>query len=158
MRFSKVRFNGARVEFAFIETEEGRTGGEKVTLYKNNTLPLPEFTAALQAFGPLVCGLLKLPAAYREEIKVVSVAMNWEEKDERSGCTVHATKEIAGANGPFNIHTPHLRQPLTDEETGATGFYDNEWAEAIEELITQAIRYINGQRSQADLFEGPKAA
>ena len=153
MRFRKIRFNGAAMELVYIENRPGPKGDDRTTTLTSETLPLPDFTAALQAFGPLVVSLLGLPKGWENELKVVSVGIT-QGQDDRQRVTVHATHDVKGTNSPWNIHTPLLRQPLEDAEEGGVGFYDEEWEQALEDLVTEAVRYINGSRQQTDLFDG----
>lgn len=155
--FRKIRFDGAKVRLEKLEKNTERKGQTKGGFIEASDLPLTDFSVALQAFAPLVVGLLDLPGHWSGELTVRSVSISQEDEDDRLGITVHLLKEVDGANSPWNIHTPHLRQPLTDAETGASGFYDDEWQQALDDLSVEAERYWAGERQQTNLFDGAES-
>lgn len=157
MKFSKVKYDGKKVELLWTEKSSGAVIEHKLT---SSQAPEKKFVEAMEGFTDFVAEILELSPEYvREGFKVTGVSMNEEEGDGRAGCVITSQKKLAAANAPLVINTPHLREPMEgDANEGGAGFFIAGMEEAIAELHTCARRYVDGERLQRDLFEEKKAA
>jgi hypothetical protein len=155
MRFSKIKYNGEKVELEWtIREEDGtETGCHLVSREK----PMPPFRTAMEAFVPLVAKLLGWTANYAKEgMYVTGLSINTEDakKGGARGLIVSGRKDLEGARAPFFFNTPHLREAPPESEKGTPGLYGQEWAVALEEVEKQATLYQKGEREQTEMFSG----
>src|SRR5690349_11807367 len=143
MRFKKIRFSGGEVALEWTSKESGTEIEHQL---KSEEGPAPEFVQALAAFGPLVLKLLELPKAYAEGLTITSHAIS--ETKESRGLVVSATKKLAGANGPLNIHTPHLKSKREEGQADGVGLISDDMEAALAEAEKAAHDFLGGKRSQ----------
>ena len=158
MKFSKVKYDGKKVELLWTEKQPGGTKIEHNLT--SGQAPEKRFKDAIDEFVSFVREILELPAEYTMDgFRVTGVSTNEEEGDGRAGCVITSQKKLAATNAPLVINTPHLREPMEgDANQDGPGFFIAGMEEAIEELHTCARRYVDGEREQRDLFEEKKAA
>lgn len=156
MKFSKIKFNGYRVELIWSTRAPGSLD-ETETKLSSGAAPRPEFVAAFNAFKPLALDLLELPE-YGEGFIVTGLSINEEDNDGRGGLVITSMKTLKQANAPLVLNTPHLREPVDDNQDGAAGFYTEGMSGALATMLGEAKRYVNGERAQQELAleEGKK--
>ena len=153
MRFTKIKSNGKTVE---LQWHESKLNGEEISHHLTSPdAPSPALPSALAAFVPIVLDLLQLPEDWSENLRVQSLSINHEKGDGRMGLVITCLKKLPDANAPLVLNTPHLRQPVNDDDTGP-GFFIEGMGEALDDVLSAALGFYNGERAQGDLF--PKAA
>lgn len=154
-RISKVKWDGHRVEITSKET--WGVGNEREWTLRCAEAPDPAFPAALQALPPEIRKLLELPEHWAEgAFKVLSVSFSWSETTEVRGASICCRADLECATAPLIINTPHLPYDQYSEG-GAQPTMPPALVGLLDEVEHQAERYINGARSQADLFEDEPA-
>lgn len=147
MQFAKISDNGKRVKLEWSTTDEG--GGVTEHVLNDPQRPLKPFKDAMQAFRPHVAALLEI----EDDLDITGIALNTEKKGGARGIVISCRKEIGRANAPWFFNTPHLRE-ASEDSNGEPGYYSDAVAGLIAEMEKQAELYKNGQREQAELFEG----
>ncbi len=154
MRFTKIRFDGHEVE---LRWREGGDNTRRKTEEISKDTPKQGFDAALQALVPEILSFLELPASYADNFLIRSVAIKYDDEGERRGVVVSATKELTKSNSPLNINTPVLKEPKDTEQAEAgANFSSLAFAQLIEDLITEALRYLEGHRADVLPFLAPE--
>jgi hypothetical protein len=64
---------------------------------------------------------------------------------------------VADTNAPFAFTTPLMVEPSEDDETNGTLVWPEGLDEALTKLQAAASHYVQGDREQGDLFDGPVA-
>lgn len=147
IEISKVRNNRKSI---LIEWTQG-SDNYSVTFHDN---PLKSFYTALDALNPHVCELCEFSAKDAE--KISSTGITVASDGENSKAVIVARKRIKKGKRIFNIATPILSM-YPDEENKTTEHMDEAQAKAIEKVISEAIKYINGDRAQGQIkFEEEK--
>lgn len=155
MRFTKIKFNGFQVQLTWIE-KKGSSGEVESTL-KSYERPDPELGNAMRAFVPIVFDLLDLLRGdWEVDFLVTGLSIN-EEDDGRKGLVITCLKKLEKANAPLVLNTPHLREPVEDEEFERTGYFTDGMLEALERAEKAARGYVEGKREQGDLFEAKQS-
>lgn len=149
MKFSKVKYDGKKVELSWTTKEKG---AEIAHHLSSSSRPAPEFTGAMRRFVPIVLSLLELPDSYDDGLQVTGISLNEEENDGRRGVVITSQKKLEAANAPLVLNTPHLREPVKDEEADRPGFFPDEMEDAIAHAERAASEYLEGKRAQGDLF------
>lgn len=117
--------------------------------------PLPSFLKAIAALGEHVCSLCELPAS--DVKKIVATGITCAENGENVLALIVAKKTIKKGKRVFNISTPLLSM-YPDEENKTTDHMEKEQSAAIEKVISEATKYINGDRAQGQIeFEEESA-
>ncbi len=115
-------------------------------------LPRPEFQTAMQAFLPFFLTIIGAPASWKESTKITGVSINKEE-DGRRGVVLTASRKCPHGAAPIALNSPHLREQIEDKETG-NNFFLAGMDQALDTLCEEAQAYLEGERSQGELFEG----
>ena len=110
--------------------------------------PLPEFYKALDALKPHVCSLCELHPRDAEKLTVSGITVR--DKGENALALVVARKAIKKGRRIFNIATPLLPM-YPSENNKAADFMPEETAAAIETVISEAIKYLGGERAQGQI-------
>lgn len=149
MQFRKIKWNGTEV---VLQWTESKVRGDEIKHELTSTdAPAPSFEKAMAAFAPIVLDLLELPESYESGLRVTGLSINVEKGDDRLGLVMTCQKEIAEANGPLVLNTPHLRE--RGDEDGP-GFMTRDMEIALRNAELAAQQYLEGTRAQANLFEG----
>lgn len=116
--------------------------------------PLPSFYKALTALNAHVCSLCEFPAKDAEKIEATGITVR--EKGDNALALVVARKRIRKGKRIFNVATPLL--PMwPDEENKGVDYMDNDIAKAIEKVVSEAKKYVIGDRAQGQIeFEDDK--
>lgn len=146
--FQKVKWNGTEVKLVWSTSS---LVAEVEHSLRSFQAPHQDFVDAFRAFIPLVLELLELSDEYASDFKVIGFSINTEE-DGRLGLVVTCAKQLADANAPLILNTPHLRE-RNDEET-TVGFLPDRWLDALSDVQSAAEAFLEGRRAQGDLFAG----
>lgn len=147
LRFTKIKYDGSKVR---LEYEKVRKDGDpdEFVLHSSDK-PDPAFDAALQALAVDVVTICELIPSDTERLKVRGVTLT--HTNDILGVVVTALKTLNTSNAPMVINTPHLPSESysdnEDEPTTPTGMW-----ERLVVLEAEALRYLNGERAQGDLF------
>lgn len=110
-------------------------------------------TSFLQAFDELLetaLDICELPEEYGEAMKVTGVSFSYGGEMEVMGAVITCQKELATANCPLVVNTPHLPSEDYSEE-GNCPTLDPVSITRLENLGTEAIAYAQGKRAQMEL-------
>lgn len=143
-RINKVKFDGAKVRLEFeIERPDGRFDESVVASFD---APLPSFNGALQALAADVCTICESGADQAAHLRVSSVSFS--HANDIMGAVITGVKPVMTAQSPVVLNTPHL----TVKPYGDVGpVFSLGTVERLERLITEAERYILGERAQQAL-------
>ncbi|MEA3346935.1 MAG: hypothetical protein U9Q21_02460 [Candidatus Auribacterota bacterium] len=157
MRIKKVRNigNGEKVKIDY--ESENSAGGFDIMSLECADAARPEFYDALHALIPQVIQTLELPADWKPRITVSGFTLSYDKSNTMSAVIV-AKRELENSSSPHNLATPIKGQFFHDEDQPDIMSTDKHFDEEMEKkLITamgEAVRYIQGNRAQRDLFEG----
>lgn len=143
-QFTKVVANGKHVALHW----KNEDASQQLTCPAK---PRPSFDAALQAFKPFLLRIFGAPASWDGGTTITGISVNREE-DGRRGLVVTARRKCPHGSAPTTLNTPHLREPIEDKDTG-TGFFLEGMADAIDTMCEEAEKYLNGDRTQGELFD-----
>jgi hypothetical protein len=146
-RFTKIKCQPDKK--IVIEWAEARDLGQTDIRHQleSTDAPDPDFPLAQQAFLPELLDLLELPTDYGANLRVISLAINYEE-DDRLGLVVTALKELERTTAPFVLNTPHLRE---DDGESAGTFLPDRMRALLDEAKEQAEAFCDGRRLQLEL-------
>lgn len=111
--------------------------------------PLPSFIKAVEALAPLVLDICHLPSDYIHGLKPSGITLVT--KQETQMVVVTAQKELTDANSPFNIATPLRFLSVPKEEGSYSPPLKEAQVELVDEVISQAKKYVKGDRAQGQL-------
>lgn len=158
-RILKVKF-GSDEKHVFeyeVSKDVERTVVDELS-FKSKEKALPAFYEAMQDLSEHVCEICELPKEMASEIKVIGVSFSYEEKSDVMGAVITATRTLKHSNSPMLINTPFKPSDFYNEDEAATKdpalLLSQECVEALHTMEDEAIRYIDGERLQTDLFAG----
>lgn len=145
----KIDRKSGRIEIVSIE--KWGDDNERSWTLRCYEEPRPELPEAMAALEPHVRGLLGLPEDWaRGAIGVAKVSWSWSEKTDIKGASVSCHVHLDAADSPLILNTPHLPyEPYSD----GGKCLPEDMVEALEELERCVAEYLDGARSQGELFE-----
>lgn len=143
MKFRKIKWNGTKVHLEW-ETVDG----DDVVEHKLVSFdpPAPAFEGALLQLKEEAIKLLELPEEYGDGMRVIGVTIK-EDETRGVGCVITLQKEIERSPAPVIFNTPYLA--AWDENYPLPTAI----ADQLDEIQAAAADYVQGKRSQGDLFE-----
>lgn len=141
IEITAVRNNRASIHIEWLQG----TDEYAVTFHDNC---LPSFSKALDALPDHVCTLCELPA--KDAAKIAATGITVRQKGDNHLALIVAKKKIKKAGRVFNIATPLLPMYEDDENKGADHMEPAE-AKAIEKVISEAKKYLLGERAQGQI-------
>jgi len=162
-RIIKVKF-GSDNKHEFVYEDIKDKENEKVDEFdfKSKDKALPEFYNALQGLTEHACRICEFPREYDKNVTVISVKFSYTElKDTKEivmGATITLRKDLKDSNSPLIVNTPHKPSEFYDGKKDESPqdpalLLSAECVEALKVLQAEAIRYIDGERDQMDLFK-----
>lgn len=146
----KVSWDGKRV---LVRYEISRPGGVDELELSCVEAPGHDLLAALRALRDHVAQICELSKPYCADLEIRGASFSYGGDDRVMGATITALKKLRQANAPLVINTPHLAsRPYSDNEDGNDKLLPDETTTALECLMDAALRYVDGQRAQHDLF------
>lgn len=155
---NKVKWDGKKVEIHSVEKVKDV---EKESVSRSVQRPSPKFQKVFAEAVEHAIDILELDHSYASHytFAVTGFSFNEEEEDGRSGVVMTCQKKLKMTNAPAVMNTPHLREPMKDEEYGLPGFFD---PSSLGKLIARAKEvakdFLGGEREQLDALEETKKA
>jgi len=145
-----------------IEYTDDVDGKDEVSEHKRVSKQAPEkaFVDALQAFMPLLVAACGLGEVWTKAGVVTGLTFGEERASgggTRMNLMVHGRCTPEGQASPVLLNSPLMREASDETNVGKPGFLSSDWDDAIEMMRTQAIRFLQGKRAQADLPLAPAA-
>ena len=146
-KIMKVKLGGAKIEMKW-----SCSNGDELEA-KFTEEARPELGAAMSGLVGPCLELLELPEWYGDGLRASGLSLSY--ADGVMGATVTLQKTLKDAPAPLIMNTPHLPQePYSDGGACLPG----ELSDAIELVVDEAKRYLQGERRQMDLFDPGAAA
>lgn len=151
MQIEKIRHKDGETTIEWTTPNENDREAHMLT---SEDEPEPSFVDALEALTADALSKLALPADDPEDDTV-----------ETELTTLNVRRDVHGNRGflfsvrrkvpagTYSVTTPRLRAPSEDSDPDSPVLLTEDQMERIRDLEHQAIRYIQGHRTQGDLFE-----
>lgn len=161
-RILKVKFGSDKKHvFVYEDIKDKDNGIIDEFDFKSKDKALPEFYTALQAMAEHACRICEFPRSYDKGVTVTGVSFSYTEVEatgeEVMGAVITFQKVLDNSNSPLCINTPHKPSKFYDGKPEGESPQDpalllsTACVEALETLQAEAIRYIDGERDQAEL-------
>jgi hypothetical protein len=151
MRIAKAKRKDGQLQ---VEIEDTDSDTERRTSLKSLGGCHPDLDAAFDALAPSVREILEWPSSlYGNCMKVTGVSWSTSEKTGVEGAVISAQAALEDCNSPFCFNTPFLPFELYNEENEGQPVMPDGAQDALAKLRAEVEAYINGKRSQGDLFE-----
>lgn len=111
--------------------------------------PRPEFHEAMGGMISPAMNMIQAPGAWMAVATISGVSVTHEE-ERGMGAVVTILVPLECAPSPLVLNTPYLPSEDPNDSGGAT--LPRALREAVERVIDEAMRYLRGERAQADLF------
>lgn len=122
-----------------------------------NDAPRPEYEKTIEKLKPFVLEICELPADYLSRINVKSVSFSYGGEAAIMGAVITATMKLKNSNAPLNLNTPHKPSEHYSTAGGDNALLlPEKCVDVLTELQEECALYINGERSQGELFEAKK--
>lgn len=161
-RILKVKF-GSDKKHSFVYEDIKDKDNEIIDEFdfKSKDKALPEFYNALQGLTEHACRICEFPREYDKGVTVIGVSFSYteiENGDDVMGAVITFRKELKGSNSPLIVNTPHKPSAFYDGKGDESPqdpalLLSEGCVEALKVLQAEAIRYIDGERDQMDLFK-----
>lgn len=145
MRFRKIKWNGEKVHIEWETTSKDDTIEHRLV---SQDPPEPLLPDALQAFIPEVLRIIEAEDYWSQGMRVTGLSLSYDSEG-RMGCVVTCLRDLAAATAPLVLNTPHLVEPGEDDAACLSATM----LALIKRAQEAAGRYIEGHRSQGDMFE-----
>jgi len=154
MRILKIKLDG---ESIFIKFERLN----KKDIWDEYSMKCAEdatgdFYKALSDLAPFVCEMCEFLADDVKKIKVRGVSFSYAGEKEVLGATIIASKILKMSNTELNLCTPHKTAEFYGDNGDENQLLSAKCLIAIDILITETVKYIEGDRAQIDLFREAK--
>ena len=150
-RFKKIKYDGKKVNLDYvIESNEDKHWLESIEQ------PSPEFVAALNKLAGDVIEICELPEMYKTGLKIRGVSLSWTVTGDGEyimGAVITALKTLSSSNSPLTINTPHLPAEDYSGNNPNAKVLSIGCIKNINNLIECAECYLQGERSQENMFE-----
>lgn len=150
LRFRKLKLKDGTVRVDAEHVNDFESYHRSVSL-KTKEEPLPSFNIAVEAVRKAAMEMILAPDDW-SSTRLSGMSINYE-GDDRFGVVVTLLVDIDGFAAPLVINTPHLRQELPDDEGGI--FMPEDFQADVEVLRDEAMKFLAGERAQANLFSEP---
>ena len=148
MKITKVKYDGSRVR---IEWTIGDTDDPDKHSLDCRQAPKQEFVNALTALVPSVVAICELPDDYVVGIEIRGVSFSWAK--DIMGATITALKTLNDSDAPLVLNSPHKPSEPYSETGDNRNCLSAATVVALEEVLMEAERYVEGERAQGSLFE-----
>ncbi len=152
-RFKKIKYKAGKVILAY---EQLNKAGEWDTYTMESTeAPIPAFDLALQGLRRPLLDEVELSEVEPSELTIGSVSLSWTETEDQGtvmGAVISAVRVLKKSNSPMVINSPFKPEQPYTEDGDTDVCLSDDTVEAIELLRIEAIKYIDGERAQTDLF------
>lgn len=117
--------------------------------------PLPEFDTALLNLRKYVMQICEYPVDddFITRTTVTGVSFSYGGDADVMGATLIAQLVLKDCNAPLNLNTPHLAEDFYSASGGSDKqLMPDKMATDLYKLMTEAERYLYGERAQGELF------
>ena len=157
---TKVKFgkeNKIHIEYKVERQVNGKTDYDEFTLNCVDK-PRPEFEVVFINLRKHVLEICELPADVSDVEKVIVKGVSFSYSESESGesvmgATITASRSLSKSNAPLIINTPHKFDVAHNDKQPITLLLTPECADLLYELIEEAEKYIDGERSQLNMFD-----
>jgi len=150
MRITKVKYKNDKVEIHYLKPSMADPDQYDEYTMKCTDKPLQTFIDAFHLLVPAVLEICEFSGEDAQNYKVFGVSFAYTE--DIMGAVISAQKTLVDSNTPLNLNTPFK----PSESYSGEGCDDNCLSSAsrkvLESLIEEAIKYVNGDRAQLNLF------
>ena len=142
------------IEYQIPRTTESGNDFDQFTLNCIDK-PLPAFELAMLNLRKHVLDICEMPVNDTEvmKIKVNGVSFSYSGDNYVMGATIMASKTLAKSNSPLLINTPHKFDQPQNENQGTEMCLSDDCVNVLVELLEQAEKYIDGERTQLEMFD-----
>ncbi len=118
-------------------------------------VPLPSLISTIERLKPFVLEMCELPEEDLENIIVKGVSFSYGGENNTMGATIVAQKVLMHSNVPLNMNTPHktIEHYSGSEDGDKKQLLTRKCVSALEDLQVECQKYVNGERSQMNLFK-----
>ena len=113
----------------------------------------PELYDALRELLPHAVDLLELPDDYERGAKISGLSISYVGDAEDMGVVMTGQKTLSSCSAPFVFNTPFMMAEENDADQPSLG---RAAAVALENVIDEAWKYVEGKRDQMSLFDEDK--
>ena len=153
MQITRVKVKGNKVHIEWnIKRDTGDT--DEYTLECIDA-PAPSFKEAWDALRQVVVEEAELPGDMVSAITPIGLSVSYYD-DGRWGAVVSGTRQLMHSNAPMVINTPHKPAESSEHNPQDDNILIEESVVAIELVLEEAEKYVNGERAQQGLFEEEK--
>lgn len=149
-RIAKIKYKDGTVHI--LEKSGEGSLVESETQHKICAEPHPDFRNAMDELVKHVRDILGWPSTlYPSRIRITGVSYSMSEDTGVEGAVMSGLVELDASDSPFSFNTPHL--PFEQySETGVSKLMPEDAVESLNELRREARLFLEGKRSQGDLF------
>ena len=160
MDIRKIRhYDGKETRIEWVDDDLPKDDASE---HKRVSKQAPEkaFVEALQAFLPLLVAACGLGEVWTTSGVVTGLTFGEEKAaggGKRMNLMLHGRCTPEGQSSPVLLNSPLMREASDENMIGKPGTIPSDYDDAIETMRTQAIRFLQGKRQQADLPLAPAA-
>lgn len=116
--------------------------------------PLPSFLQAFMDLRKHLLVICEIPVDKDtiERLSVKGVTLTYSGEDSVLGAIISGSLKLTRSNDSLILNTPHKLTDFPGDVGDSKMLMDSECAKALEHLIAEAEKYLNGDRAQEELF------
>lgn len=150
IRIRKIKLaEKVKIEYEVLECDKVKEEYSLTSIDK----PLPSFAEAMQVLARSVVEICELPDEDINHITVSGVSFSCGGEKQVMGAVITAQKKLKKTDAPLNLNTPHKTEEPYGETGSASQLLDDETVDKLYTVIKEAMRYIEGERQQGELFK-----
>lgn len=131
--------------------EPDHCGGYTSHLIECRDSPHSDLRSALHAMAEFLLVHCEFPTTWA--VSVISCTIT--HTNEVQGLVITGRRDLENCNAPLIINTPHYtREPYNEDDESDNGIFSGSCGDAIDILEKEALAFVDGKRSQGDLFAG----
>lgn len=150
IRITKVKDKEGKITIHYQKATPGGNDGD----WDDYTMTCkgkarPEFYEAIQAMCEHVRDICEFPAEYEPRLTILGVSCSYPQ--DIMGATISAKLRLLLKSSPLIINTPFQTSELFTETGDPGSLMSGDCYDAICNLHDECVKYINGEREQAEL-------
>jgi len=152
-RFTKIKLKAGKVILAYEQLN--KAGQWDLYSIESTEAPAPPFDGALQGLRCPFLDELELPGVEAFEITIGSVSLSYTEIESGTvrGATISGLRALKKSNSPLSLNSPYKPESPFSEGGDYDKCLQEDTVEALNFLIIQAEKYLDGDRAQTDMFQ-----
>ena len=147
----KVSAKDGKISMDYEVLDKGRVKDEHS--FTSLEPALPSLYEALSTLAQDVVEMCELPAEDLDRIIVTGVSFSYAGEHHTMGATITAQKKLAKSNQPLILNTPHKIEDFYGQTGSFEQLLEGDCLDRLKMLQKEAERYIDGERSQSDMFQ-----